>query len=90
MEIRHDEEKHSPQTCKYLWSAWIWLTRNSRREVYVSRSLYGFGDASGYGGYGVGAVVYAVVKQESRITQRLAAAKARLAKQGLTIPRLVY
>ena len=37
---------------------------------------------------GVGAVVYAVVKQESGITQRLVAAKARLAKQGLTIPRI--
>ena len=36
----------------------------------------------------VGATVYAVVKQESGITQRLVAAKARLAKQGLTIPRL--
>ena len=32
--------------------------------------------------------MYAVVKQESRNTQRLVAAKARLAKQGLTIPRL--
>ena len=36
-----------------------------------------FGDASSYG---VGAVVYAVVKQESGITQRLVATKARLAR----------
>ena len=32
--------------------------------------------------------MYAVVKQESGITQHLVAAKARMAKQGLTIPRL--
>ena len=47
--------------------------------------MHGFGDASGYG---VGATVFAVVEQEAGITQRLVAAKARLAKQGLTIPRL--
>ena len=55
------------------------------RETMQEVQLHGFGDSSGYG---VGAVVYVVVKQESRITQRLVAAKARLAKQGLTIPRL--
>ena len=32
--------------------------------------------------------MFAVVEQEAGITQRLVAAKARLAKQGLTIPRL--
>ena len=37
---------------------------------------------------GVGAAVYAVVRQESGTTQRLVAAKARLAKGGLSIPRL--
>ena len=47
--------------------------------------MHGFGDASYYG---VGAVVYAVVKQESGITQRLVAANARLAKQGLSLTRL--
>ena len=47
--------------------------------------MHGFADAIGYG---VGAEVYAVVKQESWTTQRHAAAKTRLAKQGLTIPRL--
>ena len=55
------------------------------REPIQNNRLHGFGDASGYG---VGAAVYAVVKQESGITQRLGAAKARLAKQGLMIPRL--
>ena len=44
-----------------------------------------FGDASTQG---VGAAVYSVVRQRSGITQRLIAAKARLAKQGLAIPRL--
>ena len=47
--------------------------------------LHGFGGASSSG---VGAAVYAVVKQESGTTQPLVAAKSRLAKQGLTIPRL--
>lgn len=47
--------------------------------------LRSFGDASGQG---VGATVYAVVRQPSGNTQRLVAAKAHLAKQGQTIPRL--
>ena len=33
------------------------------------------------------ASVYAVIKQSSAISQGLVTAKARLAKQGLTIPR---
>ncbi|XP_046841821.1 uncharacterized protein LOC124435934 [Xenia sp. Carnegie-2017] len=37
---------------------------------------------------GVAAVVYAVVKQSSGSTQGIITAKARLAKQGITIPRL--
>ena len=55
------------------------------REPIQAIQLHGFGDASSCG---VGAAVYAVVKQESGTTQRLVAGKARLAKQGLTIPRL--
>ena len=47
--------------------------------------LHAFGDASTRG---VGAAVYAVVRQHSGTTQQLVAAKGRLAKQGLTIPRL--
>ncbi len=47
--------------------------------------LHAFGDASTQG---VGAAVYSVIRQPSGATQRLVAAKARLAKQGLTIPRL--
>ena len=47
--------------------------------------LHSFGDASGNG---VAAAVYAVVFRPSAVNQGLVAAKARLAKQGLTIPRL--
>ena len=47
--------------------------------------LHAFGDASGRG---VAAAVYAVVRQDSGTTQGLLAAKARLAKEQLTIPRL--
>ena len=47
--------------------------------------LHAFGDASGRG---VCAAVYAVVTQTSGTSQGLITAKARLAKQGLTIPRL--
>ena len=49
------------------------------REAIDSIELHAFGDASGEG---VASAVYAVV------SQGLVAAKARLAKQGLTIPRL--
>ena len=47
--------------------------------------LHSFGDASTKG---VGAAVYAVVKQPSGSTQQLVAAKSRLAKKNLSIPRL--
>ena len=53
------------------------------RHPIESIPWHGFGDTSGHG---VGAAVYTVVKQESGLAQRLVAAKARLAKQGLTIP----
>ena len=35
----------------------------------------------------MGAAVYAVVTQETQVNQGLVCAKARLTKQGLTIPR---
>ena len=47
--------------------------------------FHAFGDESGRG---VAAAVYTVVRQDSGTTQGLVAAKARLAKQRLTIPRL--
>lgn len=56
----------------------------SVQEPIEDIKLHAFGDASGKG---VAASVYAVVKQSSAINQGLVTAKARLAKQGLTIPR---
>ena len=55
------------------------------RQPIQSIQLHGFGDASRSG---VGAAVFTVTEQEAGFTRRLVAAKARLAKQGLTIPRL--
>ena len=57
------------------------VTGEEIREI----TLHAFGDASGQG---LAAAVYAVVQQHSVVTQGLVAAKARLAKEGLTIPRL--
>ncbi|XP_046863400.1 uncharacterized protein LOC124457160 [Xenia sp. Carnegie-2017] len=57
----------------------------SFKEPVCSLEIYGFGDASGEG---LCAVVYTVAKQPSGVTQELLAAKSRLAKRGLTIPRL--
>ena len=54
------------------------------QEPISSISLHVFGDASGLG---VAATAFAVVSQPSDVTQGVVAAKARLAKQGLTIPR---
>lgn len=54
------------------------------REPIRSISLHAFGDASSKG---VHAAVYAVVEQESGMKQGLVAAKLRLSKQGLSIPR---
>ena len=55
------------------------------RESIESIKLHSFGDASKSG---VAACVYAVVEQASGTNQGLVTAKARLPKQGLTIPRL--
>ena len=55
------------------------------REPVLDLELHAFGDASTQG---VGAAVYAVVRQPSGTTQRQVAAKGRLAKQGFTVPRL--
>ena len=46
--------------------------------------LHAFGDASGIG---VWAAVYAVIQQPTTVSSGLVAAKSRLAKKGLTIPR---
>lgn len=55
------------------------------REEVQSIELHAFGDASGKG---VAAAVYAVVVQELGVNQGLVVALVRLAKKGLTIPRL--
>lgn len=55
------------------------------QEPIISIALHVFGDASGVG---VAAAAFTVVTQPSGVTQGMVAAKARLAKQGLSIPRL--
>ena len=55
------------------------------QEEIQEIQLHAFGDASGRG---VCAAVYAMVTQAKGASQGLITAKARLAKQGLTIPRL--
>ena len=76
------------------WTRW---KKELPAEVMVARALtcaqeqieeielHAFGDASKNG---VCATVHAVVRQPSGVSQGLVTAKARLAKQGLTIPRL--
>ncbi|XP_044179547.1 uncharacterized protein LOC122961023 [Acropora millepora] len=51
------------------------------KQPVDSVALHVFGDASGVG---VAAAAFTVVSQPSRVTQGIVAAKARLAKQGLT------
>ena len=55
------------------------------QQPVISTELHVFGDVSTYG---VRAAVYSVVNQEDGINQTLVAAKARLAKRELTVPRL--
>ena len=55
------------------------------QETIEEIQLHAFGDASIHG---VCAGVYAVVTQASGVSQGLVTAKSRLAKEGLTIPRL--
>ena len=55
------------------------------QEGSTSISIHAFGDASSQG---VSTAAYAVTHQPSGVSQRLVTAKLRLAKKGLTIPRL--
>ena len=57
----------------------------AQREKITNIDLHCFGDASGRG---VSAALYAVLTQPSGVNVGLVTAKARLAKQGLSIPRL--
>ena len=54
-------------------------------EPIQAIALHAFGDASAQG---VAAAAYRAVEQTSGVKQGLVAAKARLTKQGLTVPRL--
>ena len=54
------------------------------REDINDIKLHAFGDASGKG---VAAAVFVVIEQPSGVSQGLVAAKSRLAKEQLTIPR---
>ena len=87
------DEQLPPDLAK-RWTKWesglpgrITFTRAlAQYQEQISKlSLHVFGDASGQG---VAAAAYTVVSQPSGFTQGIVAAKARLAKQGLTIPRL--
>ena len=55
------------------------------RESIDAAELHAFGDASAVG---VSTAVYAVIKQSTGVSKHLVAAKSRLAKRGLIIPRL--
>lgn len=55
------------------------------KEANEAIDLHTFGDTSGAG---TSAAMYAVVYQASGVNQGLLATKSRLAKKGLTIPRL--
>ena len=80
-----------------LQQRWLKYERNLPCQVTVQRSLakpeepiksielHAFGDASAIG---VSAAVYAIVQQPSSVSSGLVTAKSRLAKKGLTIPRL--
>ena len=80
-----------PENLTKRWKTWecnpppIISTPRSLATYREPIELHSSGDASGNG---VATAVYAVVRQPSDTTQGLVAAKSRLAKQGLTIPRL--
>ena len=61
------------------------LAKWHQEPVCIHFELHSFGVASTKG---VGAAVYAVVKQPSGTTQQLVAAKSRLAKRNLSVPQL--
>ena len=93
-ELKQAWDAPLPDALAVRWKRWesalpenIVVTRtfSPYREPIDAVELHAFGDASGRG---VAAAVYAVVRQDSGTTQGLVAAKARLAKQRLTIPRL--
>lgn len=87
-------DKQLPGDLMKSWSKWesqlpegITAPRTiaKHREPITNINLHCFGDASGRG---VSAALYAVLFQPSGTSVGLVTAKARLAKQGLSIPRL--
>ncbi|KAK3745904.1 hypothetical protein QZH41_000285 [Actinostola sp. cb2023] len=83
-----------PEPLAKMWRKWesslpkeVELPRSLAiyRDDIESIELHAFGDASANG---VAACVYAVLRQSSGTNQGLVAARSRLSKQGLTIPRL--
>lgn len=83
-----------PSQLATKWSRWeaqlpvsvsIPRTIPQHREEISNIALHCFGDTSGQG---VSAAVYGIISQPSSDSVGLIAAKARLAKQGLTIPWL--
>ena len=92
--LRTGWDEQLPSDLADKWAKWE--SRSPERITFVralvqyqepisSISLHVFGDASGVG---VATAAFTVVTQPSGVTQGIVAAKARLAKQGLTIPRL--
>lgn len=80
-----------------LMQSWIRWEEQLPKQLTVPRSLAAYQEdiqyfelhAFGYASSkGVATAVYAVVVQESGVNQGLVAARARLSKKGLTIPRL--
>ena len=79
-----------PESVKSRWEKWkesLPAEVNTQRPLasyHEQFELHACGDASAIG---VGAAVYSVVRQKSGVTQSLVSAKARLAKQDLTVSR---
>lgn len=100
MIFREACDRHLPWDEKLsdnLGQKWLKFLKNLPEQLQFQRSipeyrepideieLHSFGDASGSG---ASAAVHAVVKQRSGASVGLIAAKSRLAKKNLTIPRL--
>ena len=93
-EARIPWDQELPQGLEIRWQTWennltdkVEVPRSiaQHQEEITSINLHAFGDASSQG---VSAAVYAVTYQPTGVSQGLVTAKSRLAKKGLTIPRL--
>ena len=93
-EARIPWDQELPQGLEIRWQTWennltdkVEVPRGiaQHQEEITSINLHAFGDASSQG---VSAAVYAVTHQATGLSRGLVTAKSRLAKKGLTIPRL--